>query len=723
MPINLLEYSKLSEGVMIKRADSPYQSPQNKAWSKMKREYEIDGLILQRNQTKVATVFNYDLVCGPISAEYAKAIGDKARQFKDKWYMFIGTSDATTLKLEAGDILRVAAEEVIVHETEDPEYPYYTGYVMRVIEPVPEKNRPDPVLVLERLSALEPRRLAPEIRKQLSSLQLPEFVWIPGFLSIAGSTIYAAEGYTDREPNDIDLIVRCSQDEQGRFILRLDQALRLKIDRIMEANLGDKSIQYTASPYGPNWDFAPIYDLVLRPRAPIIQSMNEPQFKEEFYKALDLFQKQEDPYMETWSEREAHRYMMHLHFRGKSAHLDLRFEGPDKKYLIGWTISCQTPSGITEPVETLQEARKWFKEADAWKIDFETGRVKMRQVRGGQIRPAQLYASRKAKEPLPWMRFEGIVDPGKVGATRYEAGVFLIIDDGEMQLGAQKPYFHEYFLNGRIFKGRVVFRQLGRLEKQDILPVGVEARDMRDPYFWSFIQPVDQRPYVLSQEAVDKQWIPPNGLSALPEEIRSQIPAQLRYWTEKGDKARQVRDQLLDAIKEGRLKINFDAVLHGKRIEKAVHPYVIQWHYWKKVKVIREAPSAQHWDLRIDLGKLPLFHLVLERNPLDVEEISGYEKPCPDRSSMERGKKEPEYLPPSGDAKPGEKGYNSWNPTKDTPAWVEMVDRGEVEVLDRNPNLLKVQFRGGKLKGTWLMTREEPGSKFWHIRRTREGPG
>lgn len=723
MPIDLLEFKKLSEGALIKRADSPYGSPQNEAWAKYKLEYEIDGLVLVRNQTKVPSVFNYDLACGPISAEYAKAIGDKAGQFKDRWYMFIGTSDATTIKLEPGDILRVAAEEVIMHETEDPDFPYFTGYVMRVLEPIPEKSRPDPVSPnLERLAALEARRLPP-IKKELVDLQLPEFVWIPSFVSIAGSTVYHAEGLTDREPNDIDLILRASTDEKGRYVLVLDPALRLKLDRIMQANFGDKETQYTASPYGPNWDFLAIYDLVLKPRRQAISQIEEPEFKEEFYKSTEELTKQEDPYMELWPEREAHRYMMHAHYRGRGAHIDLRFEGPGKKYLIGWTISAQTPGGIKESVENLDDARKWFKTPDAWKIDFEKGRVKMRQVRGGQIRPAQLYSSRKAKEPLPWMKFEGKVPAGKVGATRYEAGVFLVIDDGPIQLGTQKPYFHEYFLDGDIFKGRLVFRQIGRLEKQDVLPVGVEARDMRDPFFWSMIQPLDQQPYVLSPEAVEKKWMPPDGHSALPEEIRSQIPLQFRYWVEKGDKAGEVRDALVEALKAKTMKLNFDAVLHGKRIEKAAYPYVIQWHYWKKVKVIREGPTTQHWDLRINFGKPPLFHLVFERNPLDVSEASAYEKPSPEPEAMDRGKKGPEFLEPSGDAKPGEKGYNPWNPTKDTPAWVEMLDSGEVEVLERTPGLLRVQFKDGKMKGTWLFSREEPGSPWWHAKRTQEGPG
>jgi hypothetical protein len=746
MAIDLLEYKKLSEGVMIKRTDSPYDAPQNKAWAKFKRQYEIDGLVIQRNQTKVPTVFNYDLTVGPISAEYAKMIGDKARQFKDKWFMFIGTSDATTLKLTAGAILRVAAEEVIHHETDNPKFPYFTGYVMRVLEPVPEKSVPDPVLVLERLAALEPRRL-PSVRKQLPTLELPEFVWIPSFISLAGSTIYHAEGFTDREPNDIDIILRANEDERGRFYLTLDPGFRLKLDRIMEANFGDKPTQYSTSPYGPNWDFLAIYDLVLRPRSPLeIEELEEDEFKDQFYKSTTETSKQEDPYMEYLPEQAKREFMMHLHYRGRGAHLDIRFEGPTSKYLIGWTISMQNPGVITESVDSLQAARRWFKNPDAWKIDFAEGRVKQRRVRGGQIRPAQLYASRKAKEPLPWMRFEGRVEPGEVGATKYEYGTFLIIEKGQIQTGTQKPYFHEYFLHGKIFSGRIAFRLLGRLEKdtrapvfvdhagfqqfgglakqaRDVLPIGVASEDFRDPYFWSFMQPIDQRPYVLSPDAKEKKWMPPKGISALPEEIRSQLPLQYRYWNESGEAARTTRDMLIEDLGSGKMKLDFEKLLYGRQIQKAAYPYVLQWHYWKKVKVIRVGPSTQHWDLRIDFGKPPLFHLVLERDPLDSEEVSGYEKPSEERSAMERGAEKPEYLAPSGDAKEGQPGFNPWNPTKDTPAWVEMLDHGEVEVLERTPNLLKIQFTGGKMKGTWLLTREETGSNFWLMQHTREKPG
>ncbi|MGC9445036.1 MAG: hypothetical protein ACP5E9_08965, partial [Candidatus Methanospirareceae archaeon] len=58
-----------------------------------------------------------------------------------------------------------------------------------------------------------------------------------------------------------------------------------------------------------------------------------------------------------------------------------------------------------------------------------------------------------------------MVEPGHVGATKNEPGFFYIIDTFEVQYGAQKSYFHEYFCDGKLFNGRVVFRLLENKEE------------------------------------------------------------------------------------------------------------------------------------------------------------------------------------------------------------------------------------------------------------------
>jgi len=43
--------------------------------------------------------------------------------------------------------------------------------------------------------------------------------------------------------------------------------------------------------------------------------------------------------------------------------------------------------------------------------------------------------------------------------------------------------------------------------------------------------------------------MPPDGKSALPEFIRNQIPKEYQYWRFKGKKARDLRDKLVDLIR------------------------------------------------------------------------------------------------------------------------------------------------------------------------------
>lgn len=117
--------------------------------------------------------------------------------------------------------------------------------------------------------------------------ELPSFVWIPEFINIAGSLFYEREG--DRKPNDIDIIVR-AREKDDKFIITLDQSLRLKIDRVMRERVGETSEkwltpEWLSSTFGPNWKYQTGWDLVLVPHQPQeIREMNEPEFAEEFYK-------------------------------------------------------------------------------------------------------------------------------------------------------------------------------------------------------------------------------------------------------------------------------------------------------------------------------------------------------------------------------------------------------------------------------------------------------
>ena len=58
-------------------------------------------------------------------------------------------------------------------------------------------------------------------------------------------------------------------------------------------------------------------------------------------------------------------------------------------------------------------------------------------------------------------------------------------------------------------------------------------------------------PYVLSNRALKKQWVPPYNVSGLPLNIRVKIPVRFRYWTTKDITERtEVRDNLISEIKK-----------------------------------------------------------------------------------------------------------------------------------------------------------------------------
>jgi site-specific DNA-adenine methylase len=248
-------------------------------------------------------------------------------------------------------------------------------------------------------------------------------------------------------------------------------------------------------------------------------------------------------------EDEKHKFVLQSHYRGQSVHLDLRLQKGD--FLEGWTLMAAMPGAITEKVETLQQAKSFDSKPTTYKVDLSSGKFRERQVRGGAVRPASIMASEKAKHPLSWLDVEGVADVGKVGATRNFPGVFHVIDSGTVEFGAVKPYFREYFLHGKILKGRLLFRILSGAKaiKSQLLPPGVEEEHERTSFYWIAMQPVDETPYVLSNEAMKKGWLPPFGYSALPAEMRREVPVELAYWKMRGEKASRARKEVADRLR------------------------------------------------------------------------------------------------------------------------------------------------------------------------------
>jgi len=189
-----------SEGIMIKRLNHPYECPQNKGWAKTKYYHELDLRIIEKKTVKgTKNVYNYYLGYD-IPKEYATAYLDMTTKdwygivkcFKDgkiiatgkdckdylnkegyKFIAFMGKSDNSkeTTPLKVGDILRIAAEEVLKFEnSKNPKYPRYSFYIGRVLEPIPEKNVTDSIAVIDKLSSFEPKRIPIDELKHIKEM-------------------------------------------------------------------------------------------------------------------------------------------------------------------------------------------------------------------------------------------------------------------------------------------------------------------------------------------------------------------------------------------------------------------------------------------------------------------------------------------------------------------------------------------------------------------------
>lgn len=321
-----------------------------------------------------------------------------------------------------------------------------------------------------------------------------------------------------------------------------------------------------------------------------------------------IVQKAADVYMDYPPENKTHHFVIQRHFIGKREHADLRIEsGQRNQYLVGYTLAELMAGTIKKPVLTMDEARQLESSSENYfKIDWNDFSWKKRK-RGAKEVNVEIVTIKKGKVPLPWLSFEGPVEPGEPGATKELPGVFLIVAKGTGEWGVMKPWVNEFFLKastGTKWYSRIVFRELKNIWKEkgveeksldilnqtcyDITPVPGAADELFDefPSFeavrsclsyemvkrvipvseggfgasesgWVAIKPVDMTPYVLSRSAVKKKWLPPTGQSSLPGFIRKKIPKQFRYW-EASDRTNglEIRERLFEAIGKKEIEIS-----------------------------------------------------------------------------------------------------------------------------------------------------------------------
>ncbi len=371
------------------------------------------------------------------------------------------------------------------------------------------------------------------------------------------------------------------------------------------------------------------------------------------------------------------KFVLQDHYRGKSVHLDFRREAePGSSVLYSFTVAHMKPGIVKEDVFTMAGARKYSAVEASFKFTNEPSATRM-------------FADEKKPQDRAWLTYTGVKKPGEVAATAEKFGVVIIRDSGTLSLGVQLPYFREWFLHGKKYTGRFICRLIQRRKPEKA----------KAAFVWQFGKPLDQAPYVLSLRAQQKGLIPPQNVSLLPPEIKKKIPAEFQYWKFREPKKRiEVRNALRKEVKK--LNLTYE----GVKLEEEAVPYGYQHHYWKKRELIRAGPSEEHFDLRIEESKTkPLIHFVLYDDILETEVSAGYTKPSKNHEWLHKDA----YLPPGTEG----------NPTKDTPAWIKLITKGKVVILEKSRTFWKLNFLSGKLKGSWTVTWETPTANYVTIKK------
>jgi len=122
-----------------------------------------------------------------------------------------------------------------------------------------------------------------------------------------------------------------------------------------------------------------------------------------------------------------------------------------------------------------------------------------------------------------------------------------------LRLGTQTSDLHEVFISGPDFNGRW------------LIQIQQEEECTNTERTFMLQKPKDQTPYVLSQQAIESEWVPPQGASYLPPGIRTHIPERFKYWEKKNSiERKRLRNELVDAINSGEVKLSQDLEQEGE---------------------------------------------------------------------------------------------------------------------------------------------------------------
>lgn len=477
----------------------------------------------------------------------------------------------------------------------------------------------------------------------------------------------------------------------------------------------------------------------------ISRDMIDPKFFEE----LGIFEEElqmptgQSQYMEYPPSGCKRRFVMQHHWRGASVHKDFRMEM--NNHLVGWTI-LDNPSG-TPDVTTMPEAEAQIKKLD-WSFDFT------KKNKG-------LRAETKARQPKEWIKVNGVVKPGEVGATKEESGVIDIVEHGIFWEGTQKSYFHEYFLKTDIGNflpkdkwARVIFRGV-QVPKID--PVTKKPIKGQMEYMWKCMIPSTQIAYAL-QRGIKKGWKPPKGVIPIPPDQRSgelwdkwqaymegKVPVKESLRDLEGlpfaefknfkDCTTKIMAKKGWAIKRASaycaaIARKTGEILDDFTCEECIHCI----HCIKDLSI--EEPACEDFEMKEPVNPLAgakfnlqvntymgqvvvravphvEFYFRLQTTGVDSWYIDGDPVRVNEIGAMYEGKVNKKWMTWEGKIQPGE----MYNPTKTLVATMRNFDSGpatvELETDDQNRKIYHLKLHGKIMKGSYDLIQEEKGANMY----------
>ncbi|MFW6173407.1 MAG: hypothetical protein ACOC5T_06650 [Elusimicrobiota bacterium] len=274
-----------------------------------------------------------------------------------------------------------------------------------------------------------------------------------------------------------------------------------------------------------------------------------------------------DPYL---CYEDKTNYFTSIMFYGKEKYLC--FNIPFKENLISWHI----PIRNAEKIESFKEAINFTEQKIKW---VTSEKFQEAYKSGTKTIP---LVTKLDKKTVKYTEILDKIDNLDLGSTfyfkeeikkknipfseeyfyknslkEYKQPDFNIVDQtGELEFLSQKRFLHEYYADNGNNSARLVFvavnkKQEPRLNKDLMLSEVIEGqKHIKGNLNWYLFYTEDLKPYVLSKHAIDTDWLPMYGYSALPEFIEKQVPANLKYWEYTNKKlAETARKELVNTVK------------------------------------------------------------------------------------------------------------------------------------------------------------------------------